>query len=189
MRTAPGEKRDFLWIRAVRQWNPIIKKKKNFQKDPQTNQNWLKPPIYHPHERSQTLITPTLLLSPCHGRNKRQISYRTEREPNLILLMEEILIKKKWYLRSRRQREQKTVGKGGNRIRAVEQRQVFGKFPELWWCFSAWECRTSPTSGRGHQLRSSGQLSRTNQCRKYPWQGQSANKEIWVSSLYWCFLN
>lgn len=150
--------------------------------------------ICHPHETpSKTLFTPILPLSPYHGRNKRQISCRTEREPDLMLWGEEILIKK-WHLRSRR--EEKAMGNGGKRIKAVEQRQLLATFSSLqsglcgpWWCFSTWEWKASPTSGRCHQLRSSGQLRRTNQCRIYPWQGQSGKKEIWIFSLHGCFLD
>lgn len=195
MRTAPGEKRDFLWMRAVRQINPIILKKKTLQKAPTNKPKPTKQKaIYHSHETpSKTLFTPILLLSPYHGRNKRQISCRTEREPDLMLWGEEILIKK-WHLRSRRQREENAMGNGGERIKAVEQRQLLAKFSSLqsglcglWWCFSTWEWKASPTSGRCHQLRSSGQLRRTNQCRIYPWQGQSGKKEIWIFFLTWMF--
>lgn len=92
MRTAPGEKGDLLWIRAVRQLNPIIFFKKNLSKS--LHKQTKTSPTYHPHESlPQTLLTAPLLLSPCHGRNKRQISCRTEREANLILLREEINIK------------------------------------------------------------------------------------------------
>lgn len=109
-------------------------------------------------------------------------------EPDLMLWGEEILIKK-WHLRSRS--EEKAMGNGGKRIKAVEQRQLLAKFSSLqsglcglWWCFSNWEWKASPTSGRCRQLRSSGQLRRTNQCRIYPCQGQSGKKEIWIFFPY-----
>lgn len=161
MRTVPGEERDFLWIRPVRQLCAII-----FKKNPQTNKRHspTPPPQKNPNPTNPKPTPLTKPFSHLHYCSFPRPAWKKQKVgPNLMLLgwRNTSLKSDVWEAEGK----EKAVGKReGTESRQLIRDQSFQMFSRLHsefcsslcQCSSAWEWRASPVSGSTHQLRRSG---------------------------------